>query len=664
VATEAILGCVTALLPLDRSMMLQKLAEVLAIGWANLSQNLSGLIGLIGVFTLFALAGAAVSKERTLVLMIVRGWALTVLLAIVLALLSMRSLTTVLAALAVLAATGFWRLRRYPVDTRGLVPSLVLGAPLLILGAMVPATFFDTYLHWLPNARYLVEFDHLIAAPLPAGFFSMHPVYPPALALPVYLASRLTGEFAIGAAQTLAGALAVVTTQQIVLMMAPTLRSTGIAPHGYGAALLALAALILLNPAINTFGFWPALQSIQYWSYIADPPLAFLMVITLLTLVLRLARPDPAMASGARGIQPGSVATLIALGVMVAALKPNGIVLILIVMIATLLVSIAAALPLRRTVVALMSLATGTLITDLLWRVYLADHLPVSDQLGLLPLEHWRLDLFDELLVAWWEVIGDNLMFYALSVLTVVAGMRALQRRRSKTLTPLALLLGIAGIAFLGHIASLLLAFVGIGFDDWAIRSADSMQRYGGQVALASCTASLLLLSVRIIRSRRFARAATTVSPLAFAGIALLAYVPTLVAAAGNIRYYDEARKPPRRLALTALQMLPPHTRVAVVGETWPAIFTRYLGWAGFAPASRPRVLASLQVEKRVELPRSKEIVDGWLQNPGIDCVILLNGVDFAQSYGLAALPDQLWCRSDPRWQPLHIGTHEIYRLN
>jgi hypothetical protein len=661
VVAEAILECFTVLLPLDSSMMLQKLAEVLAIGWSNLSQNLSGLVGLIGVFTLFALAGAAVSRERTLVLMIVRGWALTVLLAIGL---SVRSLTTVLAALVVLAAIGFWRIRRYPVDTRGLLPSLVLGAPLLILGAMVPATFFDTYLHWLPNARYLVEFDHLIAAPLPAGFFSMHPVYPPALAMPVYLASRMTGEFAVGAAQTLTGSLAVVTTQQIVLMMAPTLRSTGIAPHGYGAALLALAALILVNPAVNTFGFWPALQSIQYWSYIADPPLALLMVITLLVLVQWLARPDLAMDSDARAPQHCSVATLFALGVMVAALKPNGMVLILVVVLATMLVSIAGGLPLRRTVFALMGVAAGTLLTDSLWRLYLAAHLPVGDQLGLLPLGDWRLDLIDDFLVAWWEVIGDNLMFYALSFLAVVAGLRALLRRHGTALTPLALLLGIAGIAFLGHIASLLLAFVGIGFDDWAISSADSMQRYGGQVALASCTAGLLLVATRVISSRRFSGTVAKASPLAFAGIALLAYAPTLVAAAGNIRYYEEARKPARHLALTALQTLPPHTRVAVAGEIWPAVFTRYLGWAGFTPATRPLVVAARQIDKWIHVPHSKEIVDGWLQDPAIDCVVLINAIEFAQRYGLAARPDQIWCRNDPRWKTLDLGAHETNRLN
>jgi hypothetical protein len=644
--------------------MLQKLAEVLAIALSNLAQNLPGFVGLIGVFTLFALAGGAVSKERTPVLMILRGWALAVLLAIVLALLSIRSLTVVLGAIALLAAVGFWRLRHHPVDTRGLVPSLVLGAPLLALSAMVPATFFDTYLHWMPNARYLVEFDHLIAAPLPAGFYSKHPVYPPALAMPVYLASRLIGEFAVGAAHALTGALAVMATQQIVLMMAPAMRCLGVAKHGYGAALLALLALVLVNPGINTFDFWPAAQSIQYWSYIADPPLAIVMVVTLLAVAQRLAPVDPERVASERDARRGSLATLFALGVMVAALKPNGMILILVVIIATLLVSIAGRLDIRTATIALASLAAGTVITDSLWRIYLGLHLQVGEQLGLLQFADWRIDLFDELLVAWWDVIRDSLLFHALSLLAVGMGIHALRRRRVRPLTPLALLLAISGLAFLGHIVTLLLAFVGIGFDDWAIRTADSIQRYGGQLALASCTASLLFLMTRISRSGHVARLMTARSPLPFATAVLLAYVPTLFAAAGNLRFYDDAREPPRRLALTALQTLPPNARVTVVGEVWSAVFTRYLGWAAFPPAGRPLVLDSEQMDKWVEVPHGKEVVTGWLQDPGVDCVLMINAREFAQAYGLAPRPDQIWCRSDPVWKTLDLGAHEQYRLN
>ena len=96
------------------------------------------------------------------------------------------------AALPALALASLLVVRRPPRPAPQDWTWWALSAPLLALGAVIPSLYVDSYLHWLPNAFYMVETGHFPAAPL-GGFPSLHPSYPPALGLITYFSSVLTG---------------------------------------------------------------------------------------------------------------------------------------------------------------------------------------------------------------------------------------------------------------------------------------------------------------------------------------------------------------------------------------------------------------------------------------------------------------------------------------
>ena len=234
--------------------MKQKLVDVWFQVTENLLGNLPGMLGLVAAVGIFALAGAVLSKDRMPILMTLRGWAFATMLAMTLPLIGIRSLTVMLVFMGGMATTGIWRLRGHPIETRGLIPSLVLGAPLIVLSAAAPSIFWDSYAHWLPNAQYLVQTNQLISAPLPHAFYSMHPTYPPALAVPIYVASRLTGQFAIGAAETLSSVILVLTVQQFVVAFQQDGRQQVVgANRTWATTLVALMATLSRQPRCSQF---------------------------------------------------------------------------------------------------------------------------------------------------------------------------------------------------------------------------------------------------------------------------------------------------------------------------------------------------------------------------------------------------------------------------
>ena len=644
--------------------MKKNLVDVLSHGTENLLGNLPGMMGLVGAVGIFALAGAVLSRDRMPMLMALRGWALATMLAMTLPQIGIRSLTVVLVIMGGMATAGIWSLRGHPIETRGLVPSLVLGVPLFVLSAVVPSIYWDSYLHWLPNAQYLVQTDQLISAPLPHAFYSMHPTYPPALAIPVYVASRITGQFAIGAAQTISSVFLVLTVQQFVVAFQQNGRQQTVrANRTWATALISLMAICLANPANHNFSYRPAVQGLHYWSALPDHILAVVILSMLLVVAMHLSPVDG--TDGSEPVRhPIQVSTLLSFGIIIASLKQSGWVLVFVVVIATAIVVGAAGLSRRRGIATLACLVAASTVASTVWQFYLARFLPIGDQFAIGNPQDWRFDLLPALLNACWAVVQEHQMFYLLVLAAIALGGYALVGKQQRPMTTIATLIAISGIAFIGHTATLIMAYLGTGFEDWEVRTASSWQRYVSQMGFSSCAAVLLLLFLRVSRIMRPVANSITRSYLLIAVTAALAYLPVTASAIGTLHYYDRYRDESRRLAIAALKEIPAQSRLAVMGEHWSTNFLLYSAWADIPAASRPWLTAFHRVRTYDEVPEAVNLISQWMSDPSIDCILVLDLADFAPVIGLPAAPDHVRCRVDAQWKVLELGRQTVDKLN
>jgi len=635
-----------------------QLVEMLSQIQAQLKHGLPGLFALIAVLALFALAGAAVSRDRTLILMTVRGWVIAAVLAIALPLVGIEGVAAAFVPVGLLAALGIFALLRRRIERYALIPSAVLGAPLVLLGCTVPSTFIDAYMHWLPNAQYLVQLDHLIATPLPPGFYSLHPTYPPALALPVWMGSQLLGEFATGTARALTTMLIVLSVPLVVRLVSETMvRTSGPDPSLRGRpwteTLLAFAAVVLLNPGAHDFAYYPAQHSVQFWSIVADPPLAILALVTLVVLVMGL-------SNGQRETTQPQLdpASLFALGALPAAMKPGAEYLVAAIAIATVLVALVSRLDLRRTMIAVGWLCAGAFVLTLLWTVYKLRFQAIQDLRIGAPAE-WRFDLLLPFLTSVGAAVRTHILFYALIAAAFVIGVRAVLSHRDKS-SALELLLVASSVAFAGHVVQLTLAHVmSVGLGAWEVRAAYSWQRYASQGGLAPCAAMILAalawIYARIGSARSVGSAPASAHALKvgvlLSVVAGLAYIPIVISAVGSFRLFMRDRQETHERALEDLRTMPANAHYAVVGYVWPTVYVAYSAWADMDASHRPYQVASIDLENQGGMRAVVDAVHAWSQDPKIDCILLIDADELSPLLGLAPSSDYLRCNGE--WRPI-----------
>lgn len=610
--------------------------------------SLAAMLVVVGCF--WAVGRLFSRREPAVAVML--GWAACYLIALLGALLGISDLRLALAISLLLALVSLL-VHRPSLRMRNISwPALLLAAPLLVLGAFCPPPFWDSYMHWLPNALYLFQLGHFPAVPL-AGFPSAHPTYPLALPLVIYFASQLADRF-LEPAGTLTNVYCSLVAMSVafgLIRSSLRVRLDGRADDRAMRIILtcgAFCAVILLNPSI---------QWVHYWSVIADPGLAVVVLIVIVRccdFFLRATAQESAAAARAADDRADLI-SLFLLGVLMAGIKNSGWQLAVILAAAGALAAFLQGIALRRWLAPLVALVSGAVVAAALWNVYLSAQLPLPDQFSVRPLSAWHLDMAGQLAHAIRNDLFDHWQYYGLLIAAIVLGLwRAV--RRTVPPSRLELMLTFAALAAVAHLAFLLLAYVGGGFADWEIARAASLQRYSTQVGFAVC--ALALIAVAVYSIERFPRAFQQRAVLA-AGAVCLACIyaadllyPSLQIASGSVRTVVEARA----LADKALLLTLPRERTALIGQKWSVLLAYYASWADIPAQRRPLIVAKEQGCDREDIERANLRINDWMSDARVDAIVLLDARELAQGLGLQPASDQIWRRKLRQWRVVDLG--------
>lgn len=412
------------------------------------------------------------------------------------------SLGAGLLAVAALAAL-VWAGRRGTVPGGWLWAVLAVLLPFLLIAGGSVATMWDDFFHWLPNAAYVVRYDHLPAPGLPESL-SKWPAYPYTMPFIVASASWIAGHF-LESAGPVANVVFLGAFGGMVADAA--LEGRVVSRTGRWAAAAGAAALAtVLNPAFD--------HNVLFSSY-ADIATAVVMA----ACGLLGARVLAATAEGRHAAGDGWRFALAA--VALVNLKQANLVLF------ALLIGSLAVVALR------MGWATvrGTLrqapamvlpaaVVFALWRLQVM-RLPTEGEMSFRALSTWNFSALGLMAQRIGGYMADVPVFYLLMYAALILGLAALVRRVD---TPARRLLAIAALCWVGYNAFLLLVYLGAMTKAEAEMAADYW-RYAphlGPLALAGVTLFLVeILGPRL--SRPLPRGVWLAAPVMAVALALIA---------------------------------------------------------------------------------------------------------------------------------------------
>ena len=464
-----------------------------------ITPTLSQIAGLFAVLViagaLVALGAAAVGRHRRPEADLVSGWGLVIATFTLAGTANLISFSALAAFVAVIAlAAMFVTIRREGrYGPPGALRLLILAAPLLALVASMTPTQWDELTQWLPNARYLVEYDSFPRTGLPKSP-SVFPAYPYGLPLIIFLASRATGYLVENAAAIfnvllfLSFGLFVART---TIAMATISRADRSARDAIDRVRMGWGACAFAGLVVTAFN--PTYVSRLVFSSYADAPTAiavgFACVLTWLTLNALSEGDDSAAVLFAW--QAGLSATA-AIGLK----QVNLVFLIALILSAGLIVLRDPTIRWRQ----LLRIAPYALVVPLV--VYGAWRLHVSLQSGgefsVRPVSGWFLASIPEIIGKMALVASKKGGYFVIMSIAVLLALRAAWRPR----TVFDRLTILTAVMFLAYNGFLLFAYVAAFGKDDALRVA-SFWRYNthlGGVCLVFATCAVALLWGRFIQ--------------------------------------------------------------------------------------------------------------------------------------------------------------------
>ncbi len=643
-----------------KNRMIESAFELAAFLRGNALEGALSLVGLVATFFGFWCVGRFIRDDDAAIATLI-GWSLITAASVLSSLVGVPDLRIVSAMFLCLAVASL--VKKWP----GLRPlphtwmAMLLMAPMFLFGVGLPSLSWDSYSHWLLNAFYIFEHNHLLSVPL-EQLPSMHPSYPPAIALPVYLTSRITARFAESSGHLLNVMLAFLALVHVLKIL---LHAHGIEAQSSWRWLLAATFCAFLI----VVGLNPSMQWVDFWATLADPALAVVVLISvsLWSTYLSADVPDWKTSVAQRELRSTLVA-LFLLGSLICNIKQGGWLIALILTTSGTLIGLLRRMPVSRWLPPALALFAGALLTTVLWEHYLSTRLPVTDQFRINPLSQWRFDLLPDLISGFLRDFAAYWRYYLGVLAVVAAGVGALFTRKRATPAPLTFMCMFAALAMLAHLASLFAAYLGTGFLDWEIKRAHSLQRYSMQIGYTACVVGLTFVAAKALevalRESPGARVRSS-ARLAAVPLALLVYGYFVVLPSASIgKYFSRTRAESRPLAVLALKQVAADSRTAVIGDEWSVNIANYVAWRSFSAADRPALVARDNIEERRDLPHAEASIAEWIEDPSIDSILMLNAVDLAIDLRLEHEPDYVWERDTGAWRPLKLDRSNRHELN
>lgn len=511
---------------------------------------LAVMVGFYGLGGLWRASGAPTGAR------IIAGWGVATLAILVGGVatslpLSWTFVAVFVAALAILILD--WR---QVVSDSESVRLVVLVLPMAIAVSAMHASQWDEFTNWLPNQRFLWEFDRFPRADLPPSL-SVFPAYPFGLPLIGHFAAVLAGDFVENAGAIFNTLLIAVLASLLARQIALGFDNDREARPGWGLLALGLLAATVLNPT-----FVPKLVFTTY--------VDFTTAVVLATMVWFVWRLVEAVVSTE---MPGRARNLalfagLAFAVLVNLKQPNLLLGLFVVASGGFAVVIDA----RPSIATSLGLLTRLLLPPVLafglWRYHVTTQL-TGGEFSFRPLADWiwsdTATVARQMLV----VASKKGGYFGLMIVTTVVAVMSLIRRRD-ALGRLAI---IAAATFWGWNLFLFASYLG-SFDQGEGRTVASYWRYNtqlGGLAMIFAAYAAARLWRRYVSWHPGRTAAASVCALVIAAPALAQ------------RVVDFDRAPPkgfvRAAALEVADLIP---KGSIVGTMDPAdngeymVFLRY----------------------------------------------------------------------------------------
>ncbi len=416
------------------------------------------------------------------------GWSIVILVFTACGPLGVRNFTAVaavLAGIALVASVLAWR-RDGALTGVASVKIAIIAAPFIAIAAAMIPTQWDEFTHWLPNARFLLQFDSFPRADLPENPAVMES-YPYAIPLIMFFASRIVGFMATNASAVfsvllvlsfglLTARIAIATATGVAGREGPTSASLETVRLGWAACALGALAVTILNPTYVT--------RLVFSSY-ADAPTSVAVGFTavLLWLMTNALADNNDDEARALAWQAGLTATA-----MVGLKQANLVFLIGFAITLGILVVFDPAI--RRGPVLRLALRIFILplAVYLLWKMHVNLHIKAGE-FNFRPYSEWFIREIPEILSRMALIASKKGGYFSIMTIATIVGVLSLWRPRGG----FGRLAIISGSMFLSYNAFLFITYVAAFGDDEALRAA-SYWRYNthlGGVCLIFATVAL-----------------------------------------------------------------------------------------------------------------------------------------------------------------------------
>jgi len=391
-------------------------------------------------------------------------------------------LSWLMTCLATLSMIALLMRRRCP-GGRSTWIALVLVLPILVGAAGSRAAMWDDFWNWLPSAAYAYDHDSLVWPDLPPSF-SILPGYPQGMPLMIAAASFIAGRFLEAAGPIINVALLAGSSALFAEALAAALirhgrlQATEMPPILVASA---VALTTLLNPGLD--------GAVVLSSYADCGTMVAVGALGLLGVEI-LARLSAGGAANVEGLawRFGFV------GAMLVSLKQANPVLLALVTAGLLLVALRdPAIRSRRVLVQLPRMLGPAICLFALWRWYVSQILPNSEQ-AFRPFDTWNFGVLRQTFAAVAGLIADAPLFHSMMWLVTAAGLAVFVRLPRKT-SEARWLAVVCATVWLGYNVFLLIVYLGaMSFYDATI--AADYWRYTPHVALLGLYAPVMALAI------------------------------------------------------------------------------------------------------------------------------------------------------------------------